>query len=646
MSEQVIHSKREFKAEVRQLLDILVHSLYTNKEIFLRELISNSSDALDKLRYEKNRGAEPVDDDLDLEIRVSFDKDRKLLTVSDTGIGMTEEEVIENLGTIAHSGSAELLRAAQSKQDLASIIGRFGVGFYSVFMVAREVVVTSRSYRKEAAPVRWRSDGTGEYEVAPVEEPVGRGTRVELHLRDDALEFAEDYRIKTIIKKHSNFISFPIFVGEEHVNTIPALWREPKFNIKKEQYTEFYKFITYDTAEPLETMHFSVDAPVQFHSLLFIPAKNPDLFGIAREPAGVDIYARRVLIQHGNTELLPEYLGFIRGVVDSEDLPLNISRETFQENVVFHKIGSSLTKQILSQLRKLAEKDKDRYTAFWKEFGKLFKAGYMDFANRDDYAELLRFHSSALAPDTLTSLEEYAGRAKPGQSEMYYASGPNREAIESNPHLEILRAKGLEVLYLHEPIDEFALEGLHKFKDFELRSVEHADPRKLDSFASVEGEQRKAEALSEEDQQNFERLLDRIKLILGDRVTNVKASERLKDSPCCLVNPDGQITSSMDRIMRIVGKDTSIPKKVLEVNRDHHLIRNLLAVFKRDPRDSFLSGVVEQMFESALLLEGYLNDPHQMVGRIQRLMDQSSDWYLRMHPEEAPEQTAEAASPE
>lgn len=621
-------SKHEFKAEVKQLLDILVHSLYTNKEVFLRELVSNASDALDKLRFESNRSTETADPDLPLEIRITLNKERNLLVISDTGIGMSRDEVMENIGTIAKSGSAEFLRKArEEKNGLESLVGKFGVGFYSVFMAADEVSIVTKSYRPDEPPVKWTSDGLGTYEIQPLEEGIKRGTRIEVHLKEDAKEYAEKYRISEIVKKHSNFISFPIFVEEEQVNTIPAIWRENKFSVTQEQYNEFYKFLTFDSEEPMETLHISVDAPVQFSSLLFIPAKGLDLPGLGRDRHGLDLYVRRVLIERGNKDLLPEYLGFVRGVVDSEDLPLNISRETLQENVLLNKISTVVVRQILTQMQKTAADDKEKYRELWNQHGRLFKIGYTDYANREKYSELLRFNSSRFEDAKgLVSFDEYIERAKPDQKEIYYVFGASREAIALSPHMEIFKAKGIEVLYLFDHLDEFAMESVRKFKEFEIKSIEHIDPESLRKFESVEAK-KQAEPLGEEDEKEFAGLLQRVKEILGDRITEVRVSGRLSESPCCLVNPDDGLTSSMQKILQIVSKDTSIPKKIFEINKDHGLVRNLLAIYKANSRDEYLGSVVEQLFESSLLLEGYLNDPHAMVGRIQDLLNKSSGWY-------------------
>ncbi len=630
--DQTTTNKYEFKAEVKQLLDILVHSLYTSREIFLRELISNSSDALDKLRFESTKGSDVLDNDLPLEIKVEFDEKKKLLIVSDTGIGMTKEDLINNIGTIAKSGSAEFIKQlADNKSDANNIIGKFGVGFYSVFMVAEEVVITTKSFKKDTPAFQWKSNGLGDFEITEVNEEIKRGTKIEIHLKEDAKEFAEKYRIENAIKKHSNFIQFPIYLESERLNTIGAIWREPKSNIKKEQYDEFYKFLTYDNEDPTDVIHVSVDAPIQFNSLMFIPKKNFDLFGMNRDDYGLDLYVRRVLIQHKNKDLLPEYLAFVKGVVDSEDLPLNISRETLQENIVFTKIAQNVTSQILSYLTKKAKDEPEKYVEFWKEHGRVFKLGYSDFANMEKYMELLRFNSSNNEEAKgLTSFEEYVSRFKEDQKEIYYAFGNSREAIDQDPHLEIFKNKGLEVFYLYDPLDEFVFSSLRKYKDYEFKSVDSVDLKNLDKFKGADENKEKVEELSKDDSKQFDDLLAKVKEILGDRVVDVKESKRLSGSPAVLVNPDDSMTTQMQKILKMTNQDMSVQKKIFEVNKDHKLVRNLLKVFKADSKDEYIANVVEELFESALLLEGSLTDPHKLVTRLNKMLEQSSDWYTEI----------------
>jgi molecular chaperone HtpG len=487
MKQETSAKKYEFKAEVKQLLDILVHSLYTSREIFLRELISNASDALDKLRFETTKGTEVKDKELPLEIRISFDDKNNTVTISDTGIGMTRKEIISNIGTIAKSGSADFIKKlTENKAEANNIIGKFGVGFYSVFMAAKEVEIKTKSYRANEPAVEWRSDGLGSYELTESTEDLKRGTTITIHLKDDAKEFADNYRLSGIVKKYSNFISFPIYVADERINTVAAIWREPRTSVKKEQYDDFYKFLTFDTEAPFSVIHTSVDAPIQFYTLLFIPEKSIEMFHFTREDYGLDLYVRKVLIQHKSKDILPEYLGFIRGVVDSEDLPLNISRETLQENIIFTRISQAVTSQVLSHLTKMAKEDAEKYNKFWKEHGKFFKLGYTDFQNQEKFMNLLRFNSSAgTGGDGFISLEDYTGRIKEGQKEIYYASGGSRDAIDLDPHLEIFRNKGIEVLYLYDPVDEFVVSSLRKFKDFEFKNVDSVDLKELEKFSDI-----------------------------------------------------------------------------------------------------------------------------------------------------------------
>jgi len=626
-------TKFEFKAETKKLLDILVHSLYTSREIFLRELISNSSDALDKLRFESNKGTDIADKELPLEIRIDFDDKRNIVTITDTGIGMTRDELIANIGTIAKSGSEEFLKQlAEDKEAVNNIIGRFGIGFYSVFMVAKEVVIKTKSYKKDQTAVEWRSDGTGDYEISDLTEEIKRGTTIEVYLKDDAKEFAEKYRLEGVIKKHSNFISFPIFLKDEKVNTIAAIWREPKSSIKKEQYDEFYKFLTYDNEEPLETIHSSVDAPIQFNALLFIPKKSYEFWRWNRDDYGLDLYVRRVLIQHQNKDLLPEYLSFVKGVVDSEDLPLNISRETLQENIIFTKISQSVTSNVLSHLTKIAKDNPERYADFWKEHGKIFKLGYMDFSNMEKYQSLLRFNSSESKDEKeLVSLEDYAGRMKKDQKEIFYALGASREAIDMNPHLEIFKSKGLEVLYLYDPVDEFVVTSIRKYKDFDFKSVDAANLKDIEKLEDVVKDEEPKEKLSKEDNKAFGRLMLKMKEILGDRVTEVHESKRLKGSPATLINPDDSMSSTMQKILKMSNQGLAMPaqKRLMEINKDHKLIINLVSVFKKNENDQFIVDTTEQLYESALLLEGSLDDPHKLVSRLNKMLTEASDLYRK-----------------
>lgn len=638
----------EFRAATRKVLNILTHSLYTNREIFLRELLSNASDALDKLRFLQSKGETPRKPELPLEIRITVDKVQNCLTVSDTGVGMTREEMVENLGTIARSGSEQFLAehsrehakggpdgTASDKPDASQIIGRFGIGFYSVFMVADKVEVTSRPAFGEAGAFTWSSDGAGSFSVAPSEaEEPERGTVVRAYLKQDALEFLEKYRLESVIRKHSAFLAFPLLLEGERVNTTPALWREPKFSVSKEQYADFYKFLTGDTQPPLDVLHFSVDAPVQFSSLLFIPDTPDTFFGPYNEHWGTDLYVRRVLIERENKTLTPEYLAFLKGVTDSEDLPLNISRETLQENLTLRSIARTITKQVLTHLEKLAASDAEKYDAFWRLHGKTFRLGYSDFVNRDRIAKLLRFNSSAL-PDAaaLTSLDGYISRAKEGQKEIWYLAAPNREAAQVNPYLELFSRKGLEVLYLYEPVDEFALESLSSYGDFTFKAVEHADSGTLDSFRDV-GDAPAAPALDAEGLGDFEALIKTMETTLKGRVKEVRVSHRLTDSPACLVSGNDNLTSSMDKILRVMHKDDEIPLKIFEVNRDHPLLRTLMRLNKADSDDPQLAAMIQSLLDVTLLLDGSVQDPHALACRTAKLLEQAGEWYAGLRARE------------
>lgn len=619
----------EFKTEVRKLLHIITHSLYTNREIFLRELVSNASDALDKLRFAEAKGEEIAASEMESSIKIAVDKEAKTITITDTGIGMSKDELVDHLGTIARSGSERFLaELAESKESASNIIGRFGVGFYSVFMISDNVTVTTRSYKPGSEAFVWHSDGLGAFDITPAgDDAPERGTVIKVHVKDDAEEFLETFRLQSALKKHSSFIPFPIYLDEEHVNTTPALWREPKTSISKEQYKEFYAYLTFDENEPLGTIHSAVDAPVQFTSLAFIPTFGRDLSSIGRDDYGMDLYVRRVLIQRECKDLLPDYLSFIKGVVDTEDLPLNISRETLQENVLIRKINQTVTKQILSYLEKMAKNDADAYKKFWDVHGKVFRLGYNDFANRERYSKLLRFNSSTHeTAEELTSLEEYTERAKEAQKAIYYISASSREAAKLNPHLEIFTRKGLEVLFLYEPVDEFVMDNLGKFGEYELVAAETVNPDSLKDFEDVVKKE-KAEELSDEETATLSDLIAHIKDVLGDRVTDVRASERLSGSPAVLSSPEGGATASMEKLMRMMNQDDSIPQKVFEINADHPIIRNLLRIYKSDKGDALVNETVEQLFESSLLLEGYLKDPHAMVARINDLLEKAGSWY-------------------
>lgn len=622
MSEQVKQEEGfEFQAEIKKLLNILSHSLYTHKEVFLRELISNASDALTKMRFFSLSDQEYEGKDLPLEININVDEKNKTLTIRDTGIGMTKDEIIQNIGTIAKSGSLEFIAnlSEQAKKD-SSIIGQFGVGFYSVFMVAEEVKVRTKSYRKDEPAFEWRSDGTGKYFLHPIEKET-RGTEIVVHLKDEEKEYTEKSRIQSIIKKYSNFVSFPIMVCGERANQITAIWKEPKKDIKEEQYNEFYKFISNTEETPLFRLHTSAEAPIQFYSILYCPSTNYEIYGFKKLDHGIQLYSNKILIQPDCKALLPEYMRFIRGVVDSADIPLNISRETFQDNRIIHKMKSILVKQLLTLLQNLARDEKEKYETFWRQFGRILKEGvHLDFENRDTLAQLMRFNSSACSDSQgLVSLKDYVDRMKPDQKEIYYITAVNRETMEKSPYLEIFRKKGIEVLYLTDPHDEFLLSGLIEFEKKPIRSVDQAN---LDLLKDTD---KKIVDTSEEPQnyeEIFKHLLKTMRVTLADKVLDVRESQRLSESPCCLVNPDGVPSVHVQKLIQMVDKEYKASKKIMEINRKNRMIQNLARMNENPSYQSLIEKIVHQLFENALMQDGIVFDPLAMVPRLNDLLEE------------------------
>lgn len=602
-----------FKAETKQLLHILIHSLYKDREVFLRELISNASDAINRLRFEMLTTPDALDPQAELKIHITADKDNRTLTITDTGIGMTHDEIVDHLGTIAQSSARKFLEAAKEKgQDASGMIGQFGVGFYSVFMVAEWVRVTSRSFRPEAQAVTWYATGDDSYEVSPAEMNE-RGTRVEIKLKEDAAEFAEEYRIKNIVHKHSDYIGFPIYVGSEEkpVNKQTSLWRTARNEIKEEDYKDFYRQTTLDFEDPLLRIHMVTDAPVQLYALLYLPARSERNMFSLRKDDGLKLYSRNILIDEYNKDLLPEYLRFVQGVVDSEDLPLNVSRETVQSSGLMPKLKKVLTNQVVKELENLAKKEAEKYNSFWGEFGAYLKQGIAaNPAEADVIAPLLRFKTN-LHPETWSSLEEYVSRMKDGQTVIHYLVSEDSKSALRSPHLDSFHAKGLEVILLTEPMDSFMLMGLRKFKDYELKSVAGAEADGEDP-ARAESE---AEKIPEED---FNALIGRFKRVLGERVADVRASKRLVQSVARLADADSNSNPDLQRVYKYLGREYEIPKKVLELNPSHEVLKNLLKL----QADSELGDIViEQIFDSALLVEGIHPDPSSMAPRVQRIIE-------------------------
>ena len=610
--------KHEFQAEVKQLLDIVIHSLYTNKEIFVRELISNASDALEKLRHLQITEDKIFDDHLALEINITTDDTANTLTIQDFGIGMTHDELVTNLGTIAHSGSKQFLQALKEGGDQnPNLIGQFGVGFYSAFMVAQEVKVYSHSWIEEEPGHLWTSDGSGAYEVEDVDGQ-RRGTKIVLSLAEEHKAFAKAEEIKRIIQEYSSFVQFPINVNGEQVNTQEAIWLKIPSQIKDEEYTEFYKFACKAFDEPLLRLHFNADAPLAINALLFTPSSNVEAMGFTRAESEVALYCRKVLIDAEPKGLFPEWLRFLKGVVDSADLPLNISRETMQDSALVQKLNSVLTKRYLRQLAEEAKKRPENYEKFWETFGIYLKEGVTsDFTHKDPLTKLLRFESSLTEKGKLTSLEDYVSRMKEDQKEIYYLQSSSRESIESGPYIEAFQARNLEVLYLYLPIDEFVMSHVREFDGKTLVSADQ-DEIELEDLAPEDA----GEALESEE---AEKLCAWIKETLGDRVENVQASERLIESPALSSNSDKFMTPSMRRMMRQMNPDAPEmeAKVVLHINPRHALIKNLADLRERNP--DLAKTITEQVFDNTLVEAGLLEDPKKMLGRVYDLLGKLAD---------------------
>ena len=619
-----------FQAEVAQLLKLVTHSLYSNPEIFLRELVSNASDACDKLRFEALNNAAVYEADSELKVRVSFDKAAKTLTIADNGIGMSQQEAIDHLGTIAKSGTRDFVAQMSGDQKGDSqLIGQFGVGFYSGFIVADKISVESRRAGLPAAQgVRWVSDGTGEFEVSEIER-AERGTQITLHLKEDALDYLNAWKLKSVINKYSDHISLPILMQKEEwkegendqpgemevtgdwetVNQAAALWTRSKKDITQEHYDEFYKQISYDSQPPLASTHNRVEGATEYTQLLFIPAKAPmDLFN--REKAvGVKLYVKRVFIMDEAQALLPTYLRFVKGVVDSADLPLNVSRELLQESRAVKAIREGCTKRVLSMIEDLANNEPEKFSIFYAEFGAVLKEGLgEDFANRDRLAKLLRFASSTT--DTATvGFADYKARMKDGQDAIYYITADTQAAAKNSPQLEIFRKKGIEVLLMTDRVDEWALNYLHDFDSTPLQSVAKGA---VDLGKLQDEDEKKA---GEEAQTQFKPILDKLKEVLKDKATDVRATTRLVDSPACLVVQDGDMSTQLARMLKQAGQPVPEVKPIMEINAQHSLVKKLAS------GDNF-DELAHILFDQALLAEGGMpQDPAAYVRRVNQLLE-------------------------
>ncbi|MFP7754504.1 molecular chaperone HtpG [Thermodesulfobacteriota bacterium B35] len=615
---------REFQAETRKVLDIVINSLYTERDIFVRELVSNAADALEKYRHLSLTEKPGFDADVPLEINIDCDDKKHILTITDTGIGMTREELETNLGTIAHSGSGRFLEelAEAAKKDV-NLIGQFGVGFYSAFMAAKKVTVKTRSWDGSEGH-EWVSDGGGTYTISPC-PGLHRGTKIILELKDDARQYANKFTIERIIQQYSTFIPFPVKVDGKKVNTVQAIWTRSKNEITDEEYTEFYKFIANAVDEPMYRLHFSADAPLAINAVLFVPKENFETLGMGRMQPGVNLYCQKVLIDQHSENILPEWLRFLKGVVDSEDLPLNISRQALQDNALVIKLRKVLTKRFLKFLDEEAKRDAEKYQQFWKTFGIFLKEGVTtDFEYQKEIARLLRFESSASEPGELISLDDYISRMKEGQEEIYYINGPSRAAIEHGPYVEMFRKRGIEIIYTLEPIDDFVLSHLREYEGKKLVSADRADLRLPETTGGEE--EKKAgdgERLPEE---QVKELCSWMKEVLGDRVKEVRPSSRLVESPAMIVNVDGFMTSTMERIMQASSQDAGpamAGKKDMEINPASPLIRKLADLHGTD--SDFAAMLVEQIYDNAMIQAGLLVDSQEMVGRSYRIMERIAD---------------------
>jgi molecular chaperone HtpG len=599
--------KHAFQAEIAQLLDLVVHSLYTDKEIFVRELISNAADASEKLKFLQTSGAAIVQPELPLKISVTTDDSAKTITFTDAGLGMSHAELVENLGTIAHSGSKAFLEQLKANKGDTSLIGQFGVGFYSAFMVAEKVTVFTRSYRPEEKGWLWTSDGQSGYEIEPAGE-LDRGTKVVLNLREP--EFARASRIEQIIKHYSNFVQFPIELNGNTVNTVQALWTRNKSEITDTEYEDFYKYIGHDTEPPLYRLHFNADAPLAIRALLFVPSKNFEPLTLTRVDSEVNLYCKKVLIQPKAKGLFPEWLRFLKGVVDSEDLPLNISRETMQDSALMRKLNDVLTKRFLKFLDEESKGDPEKYDRFYKEHGHCLKEGVAsDWTHREALGKLLRFESSFTEKGKTASLTDYVSRMPEEQKEIYYLLAPSRESAEASPYFEVFREKKFEVIFLLDPRDEFVMEHLREFDKKRLVAAEKAD-LKLDKEAT---------GLSADEARL---LANFIKETLGQRVGEVRTSKRLVGSPAVIVDSDKHMTSSMRRVMKMMNREGDASLEAapdLEINPDHAMIVRLEKTRHADK--PLAEQVAEQIFDNALVSAGLLEDPRAMLARLNSLLE-------------------------
>lgn len=612
-----------FQAEIQQLLHILVHSLYTDQDIFLRELISNASDALNRVQFELLTNAALQDADAELYIEIKADEEAKTLTISDTGVGMTRDDLINNLGVIARSGAKAFIEALKNVKDSAvaqNVIGQFGVGFYSVFMVADKVRVVSRSHVPGEGVYAWESTGGNEFTIEPAERDI-RGTDIILHLKPEMEDFLKAWSLKQIIRKHSDYIAFPIYIHgeEEAVNKQIAIWRQQTSEISEEQYDDFYKMLTLDFNPPLKRIHFRADSPLQFYALLYIPSsREPNMFSPRKEP-GLKLYARKVLIQEYSKDLLPEYLNFVQGVVDSEDLPLNVNRESVQANKIMINLKKAITSKILNELKRMARNHKEDYLKIYAEFSRHLKQGVViSPEDRENLEQLLLFASThSDQPDDLISLDDYLSRTVENQEDIYYIIGDDFQSARRSPHLDAFRQRGIEVLYFTDPVDAAVIMGLTEYKGHQIHSVDEANIDLSNIGTAKTEDTPKLDPVGEVD---FATLQSRFKTVLAERVKDVRESKTLVGGAARLVSDESGAARQMFRINRLMDRDYEFPVKTLELNPRHPLIHNLTHLLGGNDQNPVIDLVVEQVFETALLQDGIHPDPASMASRLTALM--------------------------
>lgn len=619
--------KYGFQAEIQKFLDIVINSLYTDKEVFVRELVSNAADACEKVRFMQSSGQTIFQPEIPPTISVTINEKEKKITFTDTGCGMTRDELIENLGTIAHSGTKAFLQStvaandneknngsnANSSNPAESLIGQFGVGFYSAFMVANNVTVLSRSFKPDAEGHKWTCSGMDGYELESVAD-LPRGTQVILTLKDNCQNFTQQYEMENILKRYSSFILFPISLNGKELNTVQAIWARSKVDIKPEEYSEFYKYIAHDTKEPLLKLHFTADAPLLIQSLLFVPDSNIEKMGFMRFQGGVSLYCRRVLISEGSKAkgLLPEWMRFVKGVIDSADLPLNISRETMQDSSLMKKLSTIITKRFIKFLEETSKNNPEKYDKFYSEFNRMIKEGVLsDFEHRDALAKLLRFESSFTDAGKTTSLTDYVSRMKTDQKEIYYLVAPHRKAAEASPYYEGLKSQNLEVIFCYDPADSFVMENLMRFEEKELRSAEQAE-------ITVETN---AEKLNEEQSKH---IVEWFKTLLGDKVKEVKISKRLIDSPAAIVSEDKYMTTAMRKLLKSLQKEEDALNTVnynLEINPASPIICELYKAW--DNHNPIAEEIASQIYDNACIAAGLVEDFSPLIKRMNNLMEKT-----------------------